>query len=341
MTGDRVDEEADPQWWEWLPGMFDGAREGYRARLAHFRANQQLVAGRGDADRNRAKAQAYFERALASYRRVNDYDPAHGSYALCLIDYGQLLETLGAHKEAIDQYHKVREDVFPRNALGQMPGRPPSLAVNSLIFEAESLKSLQRWDDASNRLDEAVRIAKEQNDDALQTDAHHYSAWLHMERLEVNQAVKDFEAAEDACRDLVEKGQFVFQIRLFNIRHGLAMADRLKGKTDAAYDQYEQIATELRDLMGNDLKFTPKQRRDLRDRLINSMERRADVRFVRAALGRGSPRGMTWLTPRPAPNSGTSRAADRFPGPTTTFSRPSSWLATTTWRPRCGCSTRR
>ena len=50
-----------------------------------------------------------------------------------------------------------------------------------------------------------------------------------MERLEVNLAIADFKAAEAACKDLVEGGRPVFQIRLFNIRHGLALADRLSG----------------------------------------------------------------------------------------------------------------
>ena len=54
---------------------------------------------------------------------------------------------------------------------------------------------------------------------------------------------------------------------------------RLKGSSEEAYEQYEQIVKELQELMDNDLKFTPKQRRDLRDRLINSLERRADVWF--------------------------------------------------------------
>jgi tetratricopeptide (TPR) repeat protein len=277
LEGEGRDDLAEPRWWDWLTRMSDSAREAYRARRAHALANHQLAAGKGDGDANKAKAQALYEAALSSYQRVNDYDPAHGSYALCLIDYGNLLNDLGAHDKAVAQYHKVREDVFPRDAKGQMSARPPSLAVDSLIFEAESLKALQKWADASDRLEEAVRIAEEQKDNALLSDARNASAWFHMERLEIERAIDDFEAAETACRDLVEGGRFVFQIRLFHIRHGRALADRLKGQASEAYDQYEQIVRELQELMRNDLKFTPKQRHDLRDRLINSMERRADV----------------------------------------------------------------
>ena len=35
-------EEAEPRWWELLPGMADSSREAYRARLYHHLANHQL-----------------------------------------------------------------------------------------------------------------------------------------------------------------------------------------------------------------------------------------------------------------------------------------------------------
>ena len=103
-------------------------------------------------------------------------------------------------------------------------------------------------------------------------DSHLASAWLHLDRLEVNRAVGDFKVAEAACTELVDNERFVFKVRLFNIRHGLALTDRLKGKHAEAYEQYQKIVDELKDLMRDDLKFTPKQKRDLRNRLINSME---------------------------------------------------------------------
>jgi tetratricopeptide (TPR) repeat protein len=270
-------DDDEPSWWEKLPGMSDSNREAYRARRAHAMANQQLVAVRDDEAGSKAKAQALYEAALNSYRRINDYDPAHGSYALCLIDYGTLLESRGEHQKAIEQYQKVREEVFPLDGKGKRPSRPASLVVDSLVLENESLRAMQDWDHAADRLNEAIRIAKEVNDNDLLSFAYHSSAWFHMERLEVSQAIADFKAAEAACRDLVELGRSVFQIRLFSIRHGLALADRLMGSSESAYEQYEQIVKELGELMVNDLKFTPKQRRDLRDRLINSLERRADV----------------------------------------------------------------
>jgi tetratricopeptide (TPR) repeat protein len=282
VLNDQAGDDDQPQWWERLLGMSNRAREAYRARRNHARANQQLVAGK-DEEGSKAKAQALYEDALKSYKQVDDYDPAHGSYALCLIDYGTLLDARGYHEKAIDQYRKVREEVFPLDDKGNRPTRPASLAVDSLIFENQSFQSLKRWSDASDRLEEAVRIAKEERDDDflskdLLSNAYTYSGWLHMERLEVDQAMAKFKAAEAACRELVIKGRVELTIRLYWIRHGLALAARLTGSKNEAYEQYEQIVAKLRRL-DQDLKFTPKQRYDLRVRLINSLERRADVRF--------------------------------------------------------------
>ena len=109
---------------------------------------------------------------------------------------------------------------------------PASLVVDSLILENESLKAIQRWDDAADRLEEAVRIAREVNDDDLtRSDAYNPRPGCHMDRLEVSSAIEDFKAAEAACKELVEGGRFVFKIRLYHIRHGLALADRLTGSS--------------------------------------------------------------------------------------------------------------
>ncbi|MEJ7639346.1 MAG: tetratricopeptide repeat protein [Singulisphaera sp.] len=229
MKGDGHDDDAMPGRWERLFGMFDSAAEASRARRGHALANRLLVASKGDGDVKKITAQGFFEEALRGYKRISGYDPAHGSYALCLIDYGKLLDDMGDHDQAIEQYRKAREEVFPRDAKGQMSTRPPSLAVDSLIFENFALKALEKWSAASDRLAEAARIAREVKDDALLSDALNFSAWLHIDRLEVERAVEDFMAAEAACGELIDSGRVEFLIRQFHIRHGLAMADRLKG----------------------------------------------------------------------------------------------------------------
>ncbi|MEA2630573.1 MAG: hypothetical protein QOE66_792, partial [Chloroflexota bacterium] len=270
-------EDAEPRWWEQIPGLRDDAREAFRARQLHARANYQLAAGKRGNARDLSKAKFLYEDAIRCYRRVNDHDPANGSFALCLIDYGLLLSEMGFDDRAVEQFRKVRQDVFPRDAKGESPTMPRSLVIDSLGGEAAALKALERWDEAADRLLQAVREARE--DDALLSFVYNELAWLKIERLDVARAREYFTKAKDSCESLVENGQFVFKTRLYHIRHGLAMAERLCGRSDESYGQYDQLVKELLELMRKDLDFNPKERRDLRDRLVNSMERRADVRF--------------------------------------------------------------
>jgi tetratricopeptide (TPR) repeat protein len=274
---DSDDDGREPRWWESLLGMASGSPQARLARFYHHKANQQLVASnKKSGDANMAEAKAYYQRALDSYRKINDDDPALGSYALCLIDYGKVLAGMADHTTAIDQFKMVRDGVFPRSADGRTSNRPASLVVDSLIAESSSHKALGNWTNAADCLQAAIAQAKP--DKALLSNAYNQLAWLQMDQLQINDAVKNFLAAEEACRDAV-RDQVAYTIRLYHIRHGLALANRLKGNSAEAYAQYRQIVKELQELMTTDLTFTPKQRRDLRDRLFNSMERRADVKF--------------------------------------------------------------
>lgn len=286
-----VEEDAEPRWWERLPGLHDDARDAFRARQLHARANYQLAAGKRGNARDLSKAKLLYEDAVRCYRRVNLNDPAHGSYALCLIDYGQLLSEMGFPDRAVEQFRKVRDEVFPKDQNGDRPTMPLSLVVDSLGYEASALRSLEKWDQSAELLLQAVREAR--GDDALLSFVYNELAWLKMERLDVARAKEFFAKAKESCEALIENGQFVFKTRLYHIRHGLAMAERLCGRPDESYGQYDQLVNELLELMRKDIDFNPKERRDLRKRLVNSMERRADVRF----FARRSPTFFTEVEP--------------------------------------------
>lgn len=272
-----AEEDAEPRWWERIPGLRDNAREAFRARQLHASANLQLAAGKRGNARDLSGARLLYEAAIGCYKRVINDDPANGSYALCLIDYGLLLIEMGFEEKAVEQFRKVRDDVFPKDSSGESPAMPRSLVIDSLGYEAKALKALEHWDQAAECLLQAVREARD--DHALLSFVYNELAWLKMERLDVARAKEYFLKAKDSCESLVENGQFVFKTRLYHIRHGLAMAERLCGRSDESYGQYDQLVKELLDLMRKDLDFNPKERRDLRERLVNSMERRGDVRF--------------------------------------------------------------
>ena len=272
-----ANDEAEPTWWERLLSLRGGDLEATRARLLHARANYQLAAGKQGRAGDLSKAKLLYEDAIRCYKRVNNDDPANGSYALCLMDYGALLRKMGMHPEALKHFRMVREDVFPVDEKGERPTMPQSLVVDSFCGEASALRDMDNWDEAKARFMNAREKAGK--DDALTSYVDNEIAWLCMERLNVAKAVDRFKLAEESCEKLVEGGQFIFTTRLYHIRHGLAMAQRLKGHPLEAYNQYDQLVDEMKGRLKKDFNFNPKERRDLWERLINSMERRADVLF--------------------------------------------------------------
>jgi tetratricopeptide (TPR) repeat protein len=283
VDDETLDDEDEPSWWDRVTGATNKA---YVARLRHAQANSQLSADKHTNGRDLSKAKLQFEEAIKAYQSVKDKEPTYGSYALCLLDYGMLLTELGELDKAIEQYHKIRTDVFPVDTkTGGRPTMPLSLQIDSLCSEAEALKRQEKWTEAGTCQFEAYRLAKDHDD--LLSYVCNEIAWLKLERLEVRDAQKYFDQAKVACDGLVNDGRFVFTTRLYHVRHGLAMAERLLGNSAESYNQYDQIVNELRVLMRDDLKFQPKERKDLRMRLVNSLERRADVfLFARQPLGR-------------------------------------------------------
>ncbi|WP_435011551.1 hypothetical protein P12x_002866 [Tundrisphaera lichenicola] len=290
-------EESEPRWWEAIPGLRDRSRIAYEARRLHALANHELAAGKRGRVGDLAKAKVRFEDAIKKYEPVINRDTSYGSFALCLIDYGRLLIDMGLPAQAVDQFRKVRTAVFPLEKDGSRPTMPPSVAVDSLCFEAEALKRQELWEEAEARLLEAEHLAQEKKDDALLSYVWCDIGWLKMERLDVAEAQEYFKKSKATCESLDEKGQFVFKTRLYYVRHGLAMAERLMDRTDDAYDHYNQIVAELNLLLRDDLRFGPKERRDLRERLVNSMERRADVHFFSRRSPAHFARGLAKAAP--------------------------------------------
>ena len=164
------DDDPEPQWWQlwkWLTRMSASERAAYKARTAHHRANRQLVSGTESLESNRAKAQAYYETAVQNYEKIKDNAAVTGSYALCLLDYGQLLAALGQHEKAIAQFELVRNRVFPPAPAGTASNRPASLEVDSLIFEALSYKAMNNLTSADDCLNRAIAFAENKQNEAL------------------------------------------------------------------------------------------------------------------------------------------------------------------------------
>src|SRR5258708_21316312 len=54
----------------------------------------------------------------------------------CLVDYGLLLSEMGFPEKAVEQFRKIRDEVFPKDANGESPTMPLSLVIDSLGHEA-------------------------------------------------------------------------------------------------------------------------------------------------------------------------------------------------------------
>lgn len=278
VDDDKNTEDA-PNWYERLPLLFDRAREARRARWEHARANQLRVRRMGLGDTNSARSQGRFEEAIRAYENIKDYESISGSYALCLMDYGKLLYEMGNYSKAVEQFAKIRNQVFPISEPAKYQEMPKSLLVDTFIYESDAHKMLKDWERADKSLKEAVEAANESKDAGLIAEAHNRRAWFYMDRLEVDKADSDFNAAEEAAARIDPDREFDQTWLIFWIRHGKAMAKRFKGEPEKAYDQYQQIVSELRKVMSTNTSFDPKQRQDLSERLRNSMQRRADVLF--------------------------------------------------------------
>ncbi len=60
--GILADDDAEPRWWERIPGFHDNTREAFRARQLHARANFQLAAGKRGNTTDLSKARLLFRR---------------------------------------------------------------------------------------------------------------------------------------------------------------------------------------------------------------------------------------------------------------------------------------
>ena len=217
-------------------------------RPRHALANQQLVAGKGDEDGSKAKAQALYESALNSYKRVNDYDPAHGSYALCLIDYGTLLAIGETIRRPSSSTRRSARRSSPSTPRGSGRRRPASLVVDSLILENESLRALQRLGrcrrpSGRGRPDrQGGERQRPPRPNLLSTSLPLGLAPHGAARGEPGD--RGLQGRRGRLQGSGRRRPARLPIRLFNIRHGLALADRLTGSSEEAYEQYEQIVNE-------------------------------------------------------------------------------------------------
>jgi tetratricopeptide (TPR) repeat protein len=288
----------------WLERIFpDRRRRAYQAMRVHARAIRALAVLDGESEPDLKAARALFEEADQLYRPVADL--ARNSYALCLLDYGRVLVDLGEIDASAAVFKRVREGIYPKpeqvpagwlgrnlrrlNPLGgaapeTVPRCPTSLLVDAYCAEASGYSGAQRWSEAREALDNAMNHAQppakpDEANPRLVSQVEQALAWLHMSQLKVRAAQRAFKSALSHLAEGSNADDFIGRNRAYNLRHGLAMATRLEGDPDKARALFGSLIAEIADDLARGDKYLPKQRRDPRARLGNSLERYADTRF--------------------------------------------------------------
>jgi hypothetical protein len=283
-----------------LLGQFIQERDAagnWSAADLHTRAVLEHKVAMIDSDRDLAsQATRSYESALASYSQVRA--TTLSLRARCLVDYGQLLATVFRdYSRAKQQFEEARTD----------PGLPLLLYAESLVNEG--VASAASNPDIAHKYDEAATALKQAEDLLRESPygnvnhpflghVHERIAWILMDQWKVRQASSEFREARNIRFDNFWKSKNQFaQIFVFHNDHGQAMAERYCGDERIARAQYDLVIGEVTkslELAKAEAERPGLQRlrRDLRERLSNSCERRADCELYQGAAS-GAPVNLT------------------------------------------------
>jgi hypothetical protein len=297
-------DELEQAWWNHLPLLFDWEKQAFKAMDLHAQANAELAVRNTKQVPDRNKARLLYEDAIREYQPVKS--AARGSYALCLLDYARLLSDLGLTRKAIANFETIRKNVFPEkdnqarsplhgiwSALGlqnaendaHADGCPRSLQVDALCGEAAALRTNKEWEAAAGRLNEALAVAVfPERSPLLLAQIYNEQAWTELDRLNLDAADNAFSQRLEECGRPEVRDSFVAQRLRYHLMHGQAVAHRYRGKPVEALEKFDHIVEQLHGKLSEEYVLTPEQRRDLRDRMVNSMERRGDCELFRFGL---------------------------------------------------------
>ena len=163
--------------------------------------------------------------------------------------------------------------------------------VDCYTAEAAAFRRNGQWTKSMDLLDQALMGV---GSGQLRAYVQERRAWHLMDRWQVREAQKCFEEAKRLREDYWSRGfgkNNVTRNLVFHDRHGIAMANRYLGKNGAATREYDRIIADLKNVLQTDLSTV--DRHDFQDRLLNTLERRADCELF------GCPKGgaaVLWLT---------------------------------------------
>ncbi len=231
-----------------------------------------------------AEADDVYRRALDEYRAVCKSVPALAPlHALCCMDYGVLCQNnLNRFDEAVRRFADARA----------IPGTdaPAPFVVFTLCREADAARRMglfgvsdDRMKTARDRMTEIDRGGLHPMSGAV----HKHDAWAAMEQCRFDQARTAFERSLKVFEGLQQAATnpFPYDIELFHVRHGLAMAERFQGEDEKAVRQFRQLTHDIAEKIGeldrraDYLPNYAEVRQLLCERYANSVDRQGDCRL--------------------------------------------------------------
>lgn len=216
-----------------------------------------------------AAARSAYESALAKYD-ASDQEGEKAVAPLCLVDFGQMLADAGEPVAAVASFRQAASQTasLPSDAMS-------FFQINLLCSEADACRAFGAWKRAKESLEKAIELGPAPERHPLACWARERMAWFWMDRWRIDPATEEFRLAEAARRQLIEEGSDFSRALLLHDRHGLALTGRYIGQLKEAQKSFDGIiATIEADLAAPGQ--TLKRRRYLLERLLNTLERRAD-----------------------------------------------------------------
>ena len=221
---------------------------------------------------DRPDAAEGYHAAIADYEAAEREQPGLKTLrALCRSDLARLLL-------AKRRFEAAARELSAVEAL--LGGQPTALQLDGLCNRGEALRRLGRWRESEECLARAVELAGTHlaPTHPLRAYALEKAAWTAFDRWRLREAIRGFEQAHLALEDPSALGDQALVTRL-RVIHGRAMAERYAGRLEVARGRFLELEAEIRRALADREQagaLSPGFGRLLADRLVNTMERRAD-----------------------------------------------------------------
>jgi serine/threonine protein kinase len=193
--------------------------------------------------------------------------------SLLMADYGELLFSMARYDDAALQFRLASE------SCGDTSNEHREFLVYARSRECDSLrKNIENRSQAHDALAAAKESAKSLPPlHPLVAFVHEREAWLALDEWQADLAIHCFEIALPIRQKHLEAGNKRAPYFVYLNQQGLAMAERLQGSLQATQTRLEDLAKQVERARTEPKRLSAKQRAELENRYLNTLERMADV----------------------------------------------------------------